>query len=102
MRGDWKLAVKSTKITNTATARPIPSDWNISIIGGSWPMRLDPHAAGRRAGGVDGLRDLARGPAHVFTLDVRRQGQVALRRRAVELAGPHTPCEPSPRRGPSG
>ena len=38
MRGDWKLAVKSTKITNTATPSPIPSAWNIAIIGGSWPM----------------------------------------------------------------
>ena len=33
--------------------------------------------------------DLARGPAHVLALDVRDQGQVALRHVAVELAGPH-------------
>ncbi len=35
--------------------------------------------------------DLARGPAHVLTLDVGGQGQVALRHVAVELAGPHAP-----------
>ena len=35
--------------------------------------------------------DLARGPAHVLALDVRRQRQVALRHVAVELAGPHAP-----------
>ena len=37
-RSDWKYAVNSTKITNTATTSPMVSDANISFIGGSWPM----------------------------------------------------------------
>ena len=37
-RGDWKYAVSRTKITKTATPRPIVNDSNISFIGGSWPM----------------------------------------------------------------
>ena len=40
-------------------------------------------------GGGDRLGDLSRGPAHVLALDVRDQGQVALRHVAVDLAGPH-------------
>ena len=47
-------------------------------------------------------RDLARGPAHVLALDVRGQGQVALRHVAVDTRRAARSGGPSPRRGPSG
>ena len=101
-RGDWKYAVKSTKITNTATPSPIPSDCEHLDHRRELAHGLDPHAAGRFAGGLERLRHLPRGPAHVLALDVRRQGHVPLRHVAVNLAGPHAPAGPSPRRGSSG
>ena len=76
-----------TRITTTDRTRPTASDWNISVMGATWPRTLTRTPRGGSPAVGDGLGDLHRRPAQVLALDVGRDAQVTLHGAAIDLAG---------------